>query len=417
MKFAIASTFCVALVLSASTALAETYDWPQWLGPQRNGLTEETGLLKTWPEEGPKKVWMSDKCGLGYSGPAIVNGKLYTMGARDNSEFLLAFDASTGDELWAARIGEQYQNGWGDGPRGTPTVDGDRVYALGAQGTLVCVDAQSGKEKWRTTMQELGGEIPNWGYCESPLIDEDTLLITPGGKKGAVAALDKMTGEIRWQSTEVDDLAHYSSILKTSFHGQPQYVQLMMQRLVGLSPADGRLLWKFPWPGSVAVIPTPIIEGNRVYTTSGYGAGCQLIEIGADNSVQPLYDDAETKVMKNHHGGVIKVGDHVYGHSDGVGWLCQDFRTGKQVWRERQALEKGAIGYADGMFYCLGEDTGDVVLIEASPDGWKEHGRFTLSPQTEQRSPKGKIWTHPVIVNGKLYLRDQELLFCFDVKE
>ena len=416
MKFAIASTFCVALTLSATSALAETNNWPQWLGPHRNGLTDETGLLKEWPEEGPKKVWMSDKCGLGYSGPAIVDGKLYIMGARDNSEFLLAFDANTGDELWAAKIGEQYQNGWGDGPRGTPTVDGDRVYALGAQGTLVCVDAQTGSERWRTTMQELGGELPNWGFSESVLVDGNLVLCTPGGKQGAIAALDKMTGEVRWQSAELDDNAHYSSIIKASFHGSPQYVQLLPKRLIGLNPSDGRLLWETPWPGETAVIPTPIARDNSVFATAGYNAGSQRIGIGPNNEVTILFNE---RVMENHHGGVVLVGDHIYGHSNfqRQGWTCQDFNTGQLVWNEREALEKGAIAYAGDMFYCLGEDTGDVVLIEASPDGWKEHGRFTLSPQTEQRSPRGRIWTHPVIVNGKLYLRDQELLFCFDVKE
>ena len=414
MKSVASLALSFAILVSAIPARAATYDWPQWLGPQRNGMTEETGLMKSWPDEGPKKVWMSDKCGLGYSGPAIVDGKLYIMGARDNTEYLLAFDANTGKELWAAELGEQYENGWGDGPRGTPTVDGDRVYALGAQGALVCVDANSGDEVWRTTMQELVGEIPNWGYCESPLVDGDLVLVTPGGSKGAVAALNKVTGDLIWQSAEVEDGAHYSSIIKANFHGNPQYVQLMPQRLIGLSPANGRLLWESPWPGRTAVIPTPIVDGNFIYVTSGYGAGCRLIEITPSNDVETIFDN---KVMKNHHGGVVKVGDHIYGHSDSVGWVCQDFETGDQVWRERDDLGKGAIAYADGMLYCLGEDSGDVVLIEASPNGWNERGRFTLTPQTEQRAPRGKIWTHPVIVNGKLYLRDQELLFCFDVKE
>lgn len=411
-RLAFALTF---VFFSSTIAFAATYEWPQWLGPQRNGLTEETGLMKSWPEKGPKKIWMSDKCGLGYSGPAIVDGTLYIMGARDNTEYLFAFDADKGgNELWAAELGEQYENGWGDGPRGTPTVDGDRVYALGAQGELICADARTGKEIWRVKMQDLGGAVPNWGYCESPLVDGDFVLVTPGGDQGAVAALDKKTGKVRWQSTEVDDGAHYSSIIKANFHGQPQYVQLMPQRLIGLSPDDGRLLWESQWPGRTAVIPTPIVDGNRIYITSGYGAGCRLVEINPSNQEETIYDN---KVMKNHHGGVVKVGDFVYGHSDSVGWVCQDFNTGEQIWRERSELGKGAVAYADGMLYCLGEDSGDVVLIEASHEGWKERGRFTLSPQTEQRAPRGKIWTHPVIVNGKLYLRDQELLFCFDVKE
>jgi outer membrane protein assembly factor BamB len=261
-------------------------------------------------------------------------------------------------------------------------------------------------------MQEMGGSTPAWGYCESVLIDGDRLLCTPGGASGTVAALNKLTGEVVWQSTEVTDGAHYSSIIRAEPHGQPQYIQLLEKRLIGLSVDDGRLLWETEWPGQVAMIPTPVFHNGFVYATAGYGVGCGLFEIGPDNSVTEVY---RNKTMKSKHDGIVRLGNHIYGYSDGVGWLCQDFHTGEQVWRERQALGKGAIGYADGMLYCIDEKDGEVVLIDASPEGWKEHGRFTLEPQTENRSPSGAIWVHPVIVNGKLYLRDQELLFAFDV--
>jgi outer membrane protein assembly factor BamB len=176
------------------------------------------------------------------------------------------------------------------------------------------------------------------------------------------------------------------------------------------------LLWQEPFPGRVAVIPTPIVHNNKAFATAGYGAGCTLVEISPDNQVTVLYDDAAKKLMKNHHGGVIRIGDNLYGHSEGVGWLCMEFATGKKIWSEKEVLGKGAIGYADGRFYCLGEDDGQVVLIDASPDGWQERGRFTLNPQSEIRADRGKIWVHPVIVDGKLYLRDQDLIYCYDVK-
>jgi outer membrane protein assembly factor BamB len=184
--------------------------------------------------------------------------------------------------------------------------------------------------------------------------------------------------------------------------------------VVGFDLGDGGLIWSTPFPGRVAVIPTPIVRGNEVFVTAGYGAGCLKVRIGEDNSVEQLYDN---NIMVNHHGGVVLVGDHLYGHSDGKGWTCQNFETGERVWMERSALGKGSVAYADGRLYCYSEDTGEVVLAAASPEGWQEHGRFTLEPQTEQRKSQGKIWTHPVVADGRLYLRDQELLFAFDVKE
>lgn len=405
----------IALLLVAGSAKAtEPYEWPQWQGPYRNGLTDETGLLKSWPEKGPKRIWLYENAGVGYSGPAIVDGRLYTMGARDGTCLLLALDANTGREIWAAPLGPVLENDWGNGPRGTPTVDGQFVYALSGLGTLVCVRAQDGSEVWRTTMEDLGGEVPNWGYTESVLIDGDRLLCTPGGPQGTIAALDKSTGSVIWQSSELDDLAQYASIVRAEFNGQPQYVQLLEARVVGLDPDDGHLLWESPWPGRVATIPTPIAHNGYVFVTSGYGAGCKLLKIGPGNEPEIIYED---KLMKNHHGGVIRLGGFLYGYSDSVGWLCMDFLSGEQAWRDKAVFGKGAIAYADDRFYCLGEDDGTVVLIAASPEGWQEHGRFTLSPQSQIRKEKGKIWTHPVIVSGKLYLRDQDLIYCYDVKE
>lgn len=389
------------------------YDWPQWMGPNRDGLTEETGLQQDWPEGGPERLWLSKACGLGYSGPAVVDGELFVMGLRDGEEELMALDAATGEERWSLQLDGVYENGWGDGPRGTPTVDGDRVYVLGAKGTLACVRREDGGLIWSVDLvEDFGGKIPTWGYSESPLIDGDRVVITPGNEQGAIVALDKQTGEPLWQTAELTTVAHYSSVVEATIHGRSQYVQLLEDQLVGVAPDSGEVLWSVEWPGRVAVIPTPLVKDNRVFVTTGYGVGCMLVEIDHDNQASVVY---QNKTLKNHHGGALLLGDHVFGHSDGTGWMCLDFATGKRVWRERAELGKGAIAYADGRFVCLGEDDGQVVLIEASAGGWEEHGRFTLDPQTEQRKPKGKIWTHPVIANGRMYLRDQELLFCFDI--
>ena len=403
----------LVLLTCALATTASALDWPQWRGPDRSDLSKEAGLLKQWPAEGPKQVWLFKNAGQGYSGPAIVGGKLFTLGTRDGKEILLSLDASTGKELWVHPLSDILGNGWGDGPRGTPSVDGGKIYALSGVGTLACVNAADGKELWTATMKAAGGKTPDWGYTESPLVDGNQVVVTPGGKDGAIAAYDKATGKMLWQSKEFTDGAQYSSIVGATINGGKQYVQLTMQSIVGISPKDGAVLWKHPFPGKVAVIPTPIVRDNQVYVTAGYGVGCIALKIEEGNKVTVAY---ENKVMKNHHGGVILAGDYLYGHSDGNGWVCQDWKTGEQKWNEKSKHGKGAIGYADGMFYCLDEGSGVVALIEASPNGWTEKSRFKLDPQTTIRNPQGHIWTHPVIVNGKLYLRDQDLIFCYAVK-
>lgn len=400
-------------LICAMGSAAMAGDWPQWRGPDRSDVSQETGLLKEWPEGGPKRLWLNEDVGLGYSGVAIVGDNLFTMGARDNVEFLICVDVNTGVEKWATQIGKKLDNKWGDGPRGTPTVSGPNVYALGGTGDLICAQIDGGKELWRANMVELGGKIPGWGYCESVLVDGPRVLCTPGGDKGAIVAFNKESGEILWRTTDLKNGAQYSSIVPAVFHGQAQYVQLFTDDVAGISPEDGRLLWKAPWPGKTAVIPTPVCHDDHVFVTSGYGVGCTLIKIDADNKASEVYFN---KNMKNHHGGVLLVGDYIYGHSDGVGWLCLNFKTGEIAWNGRGVLGKGCLTYADGMIYCIDEGNGEVALAEASPSGWNEHGRFRLDPQTKRRSPSGRIWTHPVVSNGKLFLRDQDLLSCYDIK-
>lgn len=399
----------------AETVPAANFDWPQWRGPDRTDISKETGLLKSWPEGGPKRVWLFENAGNGYSGPAIVNGRLYTMGTRDSGEIVLALDANTGREVWAATIDAILENGWGGGPRATPTVEGGQVYVVSGNGKLVCLEASDGRKVWEVTMRSLGGSVPNWGYTESVLVDGDQVVCTPGGSKGAVAALDKQTGKVLWQSTDLTDPAHYSSIVVARINGEKQYVQRTEKAVFGIAPRDGKVLWRTSFPnGRTAVIPTPIVKGNQVYVSAGYGAGCKMVTIEPGNKVKEEYDN---KVIINHHGGVLLLGDHLYGHSDrerGL-WVCQNFATGEEVW-SHGGLGKGAVTYADGRLYCLDERSGTVALAEATPTGWKEHGRFKLDPQSKTRSSRGMIWTHPVISNGRLYLRDQEFIYCFDVK-
>jgi outer membrane protein assembly factor BamB len=405
----IASTL---LALAAFASLSQAADWPRWRGANFDDLSTETGLLKKWPSTGPKQAWMNQDVGLGYAGFSIVGGTLYTMGARDVIEYVIAVDTATGKEKWAAETGALLTNNWGNGPRSTPTVDGDKVYAISGKGVLVCLNAADGKEVWRVTMDSLGGKVPGWGYCESPLVEGNLVVATPGGSQGTVAAFDKLTGKLAWQSTEWTDPAQYSSIVPVTHNGARQLIQLTMQSIAAVNAVDGKVLWKSEFPGKTAVIPTPIFSEGQVFVAAGYGVGCKSVKIGPGNEVTEIYSNTD---MVNHHGGVLLHEGNLYGFSDGKGWTCMDIKTGEVKWQEKKALKKGAIHYADGMLYLLEEDTGTVALIDASPNGWKEHGRFTLSPQTTQRAKSGKIWVHPVVSGGKLYLRDQELLFCYDV--
>jgi outer membrane protein assembly factor BamB len=405
--------------MAVTVGRAATTDWPQWRGPNRDGVSIETGLLKEWPTGGPKLLWTFEHGGVGYSAPAVVGGKVFLPGAKGKVEYLFAIDAATGKDLGDAVIGHLFQSGddHGSGPRGTPAVDGERVYAMGGKGDLACINAAKGDVVWRHNIyRDFDGTEPHWGCTESVLIDGDRLICSPGGPKGTVMALNKLTGDPVWRCGEFKDPCSYSSAVSSDFGGVRHYIQMSPAGIGGVAAADGRLLWYAPRQGPVAAIPTPVVRNEFVYITSGYNAGCNLLKLSASGKDIKAEEVYSNQVMKNHHGGVVLIGDHIYGYSDGAGWICQEVSTGKMVWNEKKKLGKGCLTAADGRLYCYSEDEGIVCLVEATPEGWKEHGRFTIPRQTATKRGEGKIWTHPVIAEGKLYLRDQELLFCYDIK-
>jgi outer membrane protein assembly factor BamB len=392
---------------------ADNFDWPQWRGKDRRDVSSETGLLQKWPEGGPTRIWLNDNAGLGYAGFSIANNRLFTMGLFADKEIGLCLDASTGEELWRVEIGERYENNWGDGPRSTPTVDGDRVYFMAAAGRLSCFNINDQTKVWSVLMGDFGGAVPVWGFSESPLVHGGQVVCTPGGEQGAIVALDKMTGEKLWQTVDVTDQAHYSSPIVLEKDGMTTYVQLLNSKVVGVDTANGNVRWQADFPGKVAVIPTPVEVNGNIYVTSGYGSGSAMFAVNG-NSAKELW---MTRSMSNHHGGVIFVDGFIYGHGDKDGFGCQDIETGEFRWADKKDMKKGAVTYADGRFYYINEQDGEVLLIKADPEGFEITGRFTLSPQTEQRKPQGRIWVHPVVANGKLYLRDQEFIMCYDVKQ
>ena len=413
---------CILLTLAGVAAAA---DWPQWRGPNRDGKSAETGLLKGFPEGGPKLLWSvtdPESIGTGYGTPAIVKGRLYIVGAdgakQDAAESCVCLDAATGKPVWKMALGTtkgKFLDGWGGGPRSTPTVDGDTVYVLGSTGDLVAFGAADGKVIWhKNLVKEYGGAIPQWGYSESPLIDGEKIVVSPGSKTGMVA-LDKKTGEKVWACEELKDAAGYSSVIPATFGGVKTYVQQTQQHAVGVEAATGKLLWSVgEIKRRIAVIPTPVVVGNDIYFTAGYGAGGELVTVAADGKSAKVA--SKTTAIANHHGGVIELNGKLYGHSDAKQWFCYDFKAGGDdlVWASDK-LDKGSITYADGQFYCYGQGKGTLVTITASEGGWQETGRFTIPEKSALRPGQGLVWAHPVVADGKLFLRDYEKLFVYDI--
>ena len=409
------------LVAMIGTVSAE--DWPQFRGPDRSGVSKESGLLQAWPEAGPPLLWTYRQGGVGFSPPAIVGNWLYSMGAHskeganEKTDCVYALDVQTGRQLWSTPIGPMVPMDWGDGPCATPTVDGELLFALTTAGEMHCLETATGKRIWRVNLKEdFGGAVLHEGrYTESPLIDGDKLICSPGGQLGTLAALDKKTGRTIWRSKDTTDEAVCSSPIVVNVGGLRQYVNLNGKGVAGVAAEDGRLLWNSDIPKAWIMVPTPIFFDDHIYVTSAYGVGCGLVKLARQGDGITAVEVYRNKVMKNHHGGVILVDGYLYGHSDPSGWVCQEFKTGKMIWVEKNALGKGSITCADRHFYCFSEKGGTLALIEATPSGWKETGRFTIPEESKLPRRQGLIWTPPVVSNGRLYLRDQDLLFCYDI--
>lgn len=408
MTFSIRTVTSVAIVvcfLAIELAAQTTGEWPQWRGPNRDGISKETGLLKQWPADGPPLVWKVKGAGRGYSTLSVSGGRLFTMGLRGDREFVIAFDAATGKEVWATAHGSAYRDSRGDGPRGTPTVDNGNVYALGGNGDLSCLDAKTGSIIWKmNVLEKFGGHNIGWGISESPLVIGDKLLVNPGGPGASVVALNKKDGALIWKSQS--DKAGYSSGVPVQIGNTTQVVFFTDQRAVGLDLKDGKLVWEYARAANdTANVATPIVRGNRVFISSDYGTGAGMVEIKADGPAQEVYF---TKEMKNHHSSSVLIGDYLYGFSSSI-LTAMKFDTGEVAWKDR-SVGKGSLVYADGNLYCLSEN-GVVGLVEATPTGYREKGRFRI-PQESLPT-----WTHPVVAGGRLYLRDQDTIYAYDVRE
>lgn len=383
------------------TALLPAADWPQWRGPNRDGISPETGLLEKWPAAGPPLVWKATGLGEGYAAFSIVGDRLFTQGQHGNQQFVYAYDVKTGQQVWKTPSGRAYNESRGNGPRGTPTFDAGRLYAVAADGTLLCLDAASGKRIWgKNFVTDFGGEIPRWGYSESPLVDGDRVIVTPGGNGAAVAALNKMTGATIWKSGNDD--AAYSSPIAFDAGGKRNVVVFGANAATAYDIRTGEQQWKYSNAANqTANIATPIVHNGHAFLSSAYGTGAGLVKLPAGSEVY------FTREMKNHYSSSVLLNGNLYGYNDAI-LTAMDFMTGKVAWRDR-SVGKGSVTLAEGKLYAVGEN-GTIGLIEATPTAYKEISRFEINRGAYP------TWTPAVIANGRLYLREQDNLYSYNIK-
>ena len=409
------SHFIMILVLAAAVVTllgAQTptgSDWPQWRGPDRNGLSKETGLMKQWPASGPPRLWSISNLGAGYGTVAIQGDRIFVQTLVGRQSAVASLNRSDGKLIWSRALGPGGNNDRGPGPRGTPTVDGDRVYVLTESGDLASLKTQDGAPLWqRNILKEFNGRNIGWDISESPLVDGNNLIVTPGGRGAGMVALDKMTGKTVWTSKELSDEAGYASVIAADVEGVRTLMTLTSAGGVGIRAADGKLMWKYPRVANdTANIATPIFYDNKVFYTSAYDTGGALLRLTAQAGEVKAQEIYFTREMQNHHGGVVLVNGFLYGFNNSI-LTCLEFATGKMMWRDR-SVGKGSLTYADGNLYILSEDN-VVGLAEASPAGYREKGRFQIA---DQGLPS---WAHPVVSGGNLYIRNQRTLASYDIR-
>lgn len=414
----------IAIGASLVAASTQADEWTRFRGPLGHGCSAETGLLKSWPEGGPPMLWKIEGLGVGYSSVSFSGDLMFTMGDLtidgDKSQYIEAYDLTTRERVWETKIGPPHR----DGPRCTPTLDGDRVYAIGTSSDLLCVDMKTGRPIWSKNLaRDFGGKMMSvWAFSESPLIDGDRLICTPGGKEATMVALDKMTGETIWKcampniGSRGKDGAGYSTAVVSEACGVRQYVQILGRGAIGVEAATGRFLWGYNKIASgTANITSPVTIGDFAFVTTSYGTGSALLKLVRDGdtiTAEEVYFNGPD-VFENHHGGVVRIGAYIYG-GNGMAKgapVCLDLRTGKPAWKVKApARGSAAVIYADGNMIFRYE-SGDVFLVEATPDEFRIKGK--LNPPTGQ----GPAWPHPALRNGLLYLRHRDVISCYDLRE
>ena len=401
----------VSLAVSMASAISQTPptgDWPQWRGPNRDGISTETGLARQWPAGGPPVVWSVQGVGAGYGSVAIKGDRVFVQGLRGSDTMVHSLNRADGKYVWSKNLGAGGSNDRGSGPRSTPTLDGDRLYVLTEGGDLWCL-REDGTEVWhRNILRDFSGHNIQWLLSESPLIDGERVIVTPGGRNAGIVALNKMTGRTIWTAKELNDDAGYASAVVVDVEGVRAYTTFMASEAVGVRASNGKVLWRYrPAANRTANIATPVVHLNKVFYSSNYGVGGGLVTLQPTNDGLAAKESYFTRDMQNHHGGVVLVDGTLYGFNGAI-LAALDFATGKLLWRDR-SVGKGAITYADGRLYILSEDN-VVGLAEVTTKGYVERGRFQIA---DQGLPS---WSHPVVSGGRLYLRNQNHLMAYDIR-
>jgi len=413
MKIRSLTTAVVAGVIVTTAALAASSqpgaEWSGWRGVDRSGVSRDTGLMGAWPAGGPPAAWTVTGLGAGYGSVAIGGGRVFVQGLRDGQSMVHSLDLATGAYVWSKTLGRGSSNDRGSGPRSTPTIDGDRLYVLSESGDLLCLRAADATVIWqRNILRDFAGRNIQWLLSESPLVDGDRVVVSPGGRGAGMVALDKMTGQTLWVAKELSDEAGYSSAVLMEFDGIRAYTTFTGSSAVGVRASDGRVLWRHT--GAVnrtANIATPVVSGRHVFYSSAYGTGGSLLSLSAQGDTVRAQQVYFTREMQNHHGGLVLVDGTLYGFNNAI-LTALDFTSGKMLWRHR-SVGKGAVTWADGRLYILGEDN-VVGLAEVSPAGYRETGRFEI-PDRGQPS-----WAHPVVAGQRLYVRNQGALVAYDIR-
>jgi outer membrane protein assembly factor BamB len=400
------ATVAGAVVLGIASLQAAS-DWPQWQGPARTRVSMETGLVNSWPADGPPVVWTASGLGAGFGSMAVAGDRVFLQGSRGGNSIVIALNRADGKEVWSKALGASGSNDRGSGPRSTPTVDGDRLYVLTEGGDLACLKTDGTAVWQRNVLRDFGGSQIRWLLSESPLVDGPHVVVTPGGPGATMVKLDKMTGKTVWATKELSDRAGYASVIAADVQGVRTYMTFTAAAGVGVRASDGKLMFSYPAAANqVANIATPVYSNGKVLFTSAYGTGAGLLDLTVRNGEVAAKEVYFTRDLKNHHGGVVLVDGYVYGFNDAI-LVCLEFATGKLMWRDR-SVGKGSVIYADGHLY-LQSETNVVGLAEASPTGYREKGRFSIP---DKGLPS---WAHPVVSDGRLYVRNQDTLLAYDV--
>ncbi len=404
-RILLVSACAAVLVVSAGSVFSA--DWPGWRGQGRNGFSSDMGINKDWAVRPPKELWRIPLGDVGHAGPAVANGKVFIVDHKDGKDVLRAIDLATGKDVWTCAYEDAKAENYGFS-RATPLIEGGKVYGVSMMGNVLCLDEKDGKVLWRKNLvQDFGGRLPTWLMAVSPVIDGDKLIVVPGASDGAVAALNKDTGELVWKGGG-GDKPGYSTPVVATLAGKKQYVVFLATTLAGVDASDGKLLWSFPWTTKYDVnAATPIVVGDdSVFITSGYSRGCALAKVGADGVTKVW----ENKAVSAHFNSPVLDGGYLYANSDPGDLVCLNAKTGEVAWKQ-DGFEKGGLAAVDGCIVAQAGDRGTLVLCEMSPRGYKELGRIDAFPKSRKRA-----WAPPIVADMKLVARDLKELVCYDIK-